>query len=278
MNARTPLVDLVPRSARCYAGLFAGGVAVVGLLELGHALMPLVAGQTTDGRVAALDLDGEGSLAVWFSSYTLLAASAVSLLIYALSAPLATAAAKPSATRRGIWLWAACCWTAMSIDECSSLHEAFMHLMTRLTGERLSHDGSLWWVLAYGLVLSTTGLLLLRAMRRAPAACLAFCSVAVFYGIAVLAELGWLTAKDTFGVMLEEGCEMLGNLSLLTALALFARHAADEHRRSEPLVRAVRFPSPQGEPRLLPSPLAEKVPAGRMRGRGEQPDVVKHSR
>jgi len=41
--------------------------------------------------------------------------------------------------------------------------------------------------------------------------------------------------------MLEEGCEMLGNLSLLTALALFARHAADEHRKSEPLVRAVRF-------------------------------------
>src|SRR5438132_7902006 len=61
MNARTPLVDLVPRGNGFYMRLFAGGAAIVALLEVGYAVMPLLASRTTDGRVAALDLDAEGS-------------------------------------------------------------------------------------------------------------------------------------------------------------------------------------------------------------------------
>ena len=63
-----------------------------------------------------------------------------------------------------------------------------------------------------------------------------FCAVAGFYGVAVSAELSWLTAKDFRGVMIEEGCEMLGNFSLLTAMCLYARQAANEfRRRCEPI-------------------------------------------
>lgn len=228
MNGRTTLVDLVPQSSRPYCLLFAAGLLIVAVLELGYAAMPYLSPSTTDGRVAALDLDAEGSLCVWVSSFTLLAAAAVCLLI-----DLLANGDLPRGDRRRtrLWRWAACCWVVMSVDECSSLHEAFKEMMSHATGERIWHDGTLWWVLAYAFILSITGCLLLWQMRAAPTAVLMFCCVAGFYGIAVLAELSWLTAKDARGVMIEEGCEMLGNFSLLTAMCLYARQSANEFRR-----------------------------------------------
>ena len=233
MNGRTQLADLPPRGSLFYAGLFLGGVLIVAVLEACYAIMPLLNPHTTDGRVATFDLDSEGSLAVFFSSFTLLAAAGVCALIYVLRSGTKLA--------RGLWLWATCCWTMMSIDECSSLHEAFKEVMSHATGTRIWHDGTLWWVLAYFLVLSTTGLRLLWEMRRCWSACAMFLLVAVFYSIAVLAELSWLTAKDSTGVMVEEGCEMLGNFALLTATALFARHTALTNNADAPVVLAVRF-------------------------------------
>src|SRR5436190_9124318 len=102
MNARTPLVDLVPRGNAFYVRLFAGGAAIVALLEVLYAVMPLLASRTTDGRVAAVDLDAEGSLAVWVLSFTLLVAAAVALVVGVL---------QPVAARsyRRLWLWAAVC-------------------------------------------------------------------------------------------------------------------------------------------------------------------------
>lgn len=233
MNGRTQLAELPPRGSLFYAGLFLGGVLVVLMLEACYAIMPLLNPHTTDGRVATFDLDSEGSLAVFFSSFTLLAAAGICGLIYVLRSGTNQA--------RGLWLWAACCWTMMSIDECSSLHEAFKELMSHATGTRIWHDGTLWWVLAYFLVLSTTGLRLLWEMRSCWSACGMFLLVASFYFVAVLSELSWLTAKDFTGVMVEEGCEMLGNFALLTAMALFARHTAVKSDTDAPVVIAVRF-------------------------------------
>src|SRR5690349_6090186 len=113
MPARTPLVDWIPQENRFYRRLLLGGALIVGLLEAGYAVMPLLNTRTTDGRVAALDLDEEGSLAVWVSSFTLLAAAGAALIVHVLQND---AEVKP---RRRLWLWAAACWTVMSIDECS---------------------------------------------------------------------------------------------------------------------------------------------------------------
>ncbi|MCE9606923.1 MAG: hypothetical protein K8U03_18725 [Planctomycetia bacterium] len=233
MNGRTQIVDLVPRSNRFYGGMFLAGAAIVGLLEVLYAIMPLLSPHTTDGRVATFDLDSEGSLAVWVSSFTLLAAAGCCLLIYVLQSE--------TKQPRRIWLWAACCWTIMSIDECSSLHEAFKEMMSHLTGERISHDGTLWWVLAYFCVLSTTGIALLRAMRKSPASIAALFGVAGFYAVAVSAELSLILPKDKYGVMVEEGCEMLGNFALLTSMGLFAKHAAENLRRHGDRILEARF-------------------------------------
>jgi len=236
MDGNTRLVDLIPRDNRFYIGILVTGVAVIAVLEACFAAMPLLVPHTTDGAVAAFDLDGEGSLAVWVSSFTLAAAAGSCLVVWVLSSCY-------QRTRR-IWLWAAACWLFLSIDECSSLHEGFKEMMTLATGERLSHDGSMWWAIPYSIVLGTTGLRLLAAMRNCLSACGLLIAVAVLYAAAVLGELGWITAKDTFGVMLEEGCEMLGNLCLLTSTLLYARYVAEQFRQQDLPISSNEFSRP----------------------------------
>ena len=176
---------------------------------------------TTDGRVAAFDLEGEGSLAVWFSCATLELAAIAALAAWAIRCRT------PATGRPHILLVAAACWLVMSIDECGSLHEAFKELMSRSTGHRLHGDGTIWWVMAYGLVLSAVGCRLVWELRRSPDAIVALFATAGFYAVAVLAELAWIIPnKGETEVLLEEGCEMIGNLCLLLSMGLYARYAA----------------------------------------------------
>lgn len=221
MKAPERLSDLAPRSNTAFASLMLAGLLAVGCLEALYAYMPRLAGMTTDGRVAALDLEGEGSLAVWFSTGTMELAALTALLVYALRRQT------PGAGRSRIWLFAASAWLVMSVDECASLHEAFKELMSHATGNRILGDGTIWWAGAYAIVLSVLGLGLVRAMWPCRSAILAMFSTAAFYATAVAAEMSLILArKDETEVMLEEGCEMIGNLCLLLAMGLYARHAS----------------------------------------------------
>ena len=71
LDRQPRLTDLIPKKYSTLLLLFLGGVAVVAGLEGLYAWMPRLASMTKDGRIAAFDLDGEGSLAMWFSSATL---------------------------------------------------------------------------------------------------------------------------------------------------------------------------------------------------------------
>ena len=223
MNEQLRLTDLVPRRRRSFVLLMCGGLTAIAALEALHKSMPALASMTTDGHVAAFDLEGEGSLAVWFSCATLELAALAALAGWAIRRRT------PGAEPAHALLAAAACWLVMSIDECASIHEAFKELMSKGTGHRLHGDGTVWWVIAYGLVLSTIGLSLLRQMRRSPSSIVALFAAAGFYALAVLAELAWLIPnKGEVEVMLEEGCEMAGNLCLLLSMACYARFAAEE--------------------------------------------------
>ena len=221
MEAPERLADLAPRRNATFAGLMLAGLLAVGCLEGLYASMPRLASLTTDGRVAAFDLEGEGSLAVWFSTGTMELAALAALLIYALRRQT------PGAGPSRVWLFAAAVWLVMSVDECASLHEAFKELMSHVTGNRILGDGTIWWAGAYAIVLSGLGLGLLKAMWPCRSAILAMFSTAAFYATAVAAEMALLLPrKDETEVMLEEGCEMIGNLCLLLSMGLYARHAA----------------------------------------------------
>jgi hypothetical protein len=221
MAEQLRLVDLVPKRARTYALVFFTGVLVVGTLEALYKCLPILAPMTTDGRVATFDLEGEGSLAVWFSCATLELAALTALAAWLIRRRT------PNATAPHILLVAAACWLVMSIDECASLHEGFKELMSHGTGHRLHGDGTIWWVIAYSLVLSVVGWRMLSELLRAPAALVSLFATGGFYAIAVAAELAWLIPnKGETEVMLEEGCEMIGNLCLLLSMGLYARFTA----------------------------------------------------
>lgn len=237
MEGQPRISDLVPTRGAWYLGALAAGVLIVATLEGLYTLMPLLAPATTDGRVATFDLDGEGSLAVWFSTLTLAAAAGAAWLLAAIVRHL------PGASRRSgrLWIWAGVCWITMSGDECASLHEAFKEMMSHSTGQTLYGDGSIWWVLAYFLVLSATGLRLLWAMRTCGGAAAALLGTAALYAVAVSAELGLiLPYKNEPGIMLEEGCEMLGNVCLLVSMLLMARHTLATAREQQRLDAAMQ--------------------------------------
>ena len=110
-------------------------------------------GRGTPARpgVAAFDLGGKGSLAAWFSSLMLLAASLVAVLVY-------TVRRHRMDDYRGryrVWLWAALCWFLMATDAAASLHEGFRDLMTAAhrhsaAGRRLDLVGDRLWLVARG--------------------------------------------------------------------------------------------------------------------------------
>lgn len=230
MEQQLRLTDLVPRRRSSLAWIFAAGLAVVAGLETLHTCQGRLAHLTTDGRVAAFDLDGEGSLAVWFSTATLELAALTALLAWAMRRRT------PGSRGQGILLIAAACWLVMSIDECASVHEAFKELMAHSTGHRLLGDGTIWWVMGYGLVLSAVGMRLLWEFRRSWSATAWLLATAAVYALAVVTEMELIIPnKGQTSVMLEEGCEMVGNLCLLFSMVCHARWAvkaaAEAHNR-----------------------------------------------
>ena len=223
MDEQLRLIDLIPRRLTTFGLLLLAGLAAVAGLEALYAWAstPAMTEITTDGRIAAFDLDGEGSLAVWFSSATLFLAGLVAVLVY-------TIRRYRTDDYQGyyrIWLWAATCWLLMSMDETSSLHEGFKEMMVYVTGTRLFGDGSIWWVVPYFFVLGAVGSRLLVDMRRCLLSSAALLATAGCYALAVVAQFQWvLPDSGSRGVMLEEGAEMVGNLFLLLAMGLHARY------------------------------------------------------
>ncbi len=221
MNEAPRVTDLVPTRWWALALWFLAFVAVVAGLEALYAWMPQIATKTTDGRVAAFDLDGEGSLGAWYSSITLVLASAAALVVYAVR----RRRVDDYHARYRIWLWTALVWLVMSIDEAASLHEGFKELLVFATGRRLLGDGSLWWAIMYALILGPLGIKLVLDMRGCTGAIAALLAAGVSYAVAVAAQLGWLLPESgARGVMLEEGAEMLGNVLVLFSMVLYARH------------------------------------------------------
>lgn len=213
--------DLVPRGWLAIAGWLTLAVLLIAGLEALYFYMPKLAPSTTDGRVAALDLDGEGGLAVWFSSTLLLLAAGMTWIVYGMRRQ------QPDDYHGHyrVWLWAAVCWAVMSLDESASLHEAFKELMSQQTGQRLYGDGSLWWVISYGVVLGAVGLRLVWDMRLYRLSTAVFLAAGTCFALAVAAQLELiLPASGARGVMLEEGLEMVGDVLLLLAMTLHARY------------------------------------------------------
>jgi hypothetical protein len=214
------LLDLIPRRLSVQMLILLAAVAVAAGLQAAYYWMVqrVAAGHAA---VAALDLASKGSLACWFSSLTLLAASAAALLIY----NVRRHKADDYQGRYRVWRWAAVCWFFLATDQAASLREAFRDAMTGLSGTPILGDGSFWWVAVYVFAFGAVGSRLLVDMRPSRLSICALLAATVAYGLAATSWLGFSLVDGTPGeLMFRVGSEMAGGVMLLAAMALHARY------------------------------------------------------
>ena len=82
MDGQRRVVDLIPQRYPVLLLIFLVGLTLIAGLEALYLWMPALAAHTTDGRVAAFDLDSEGSLGACYSTATLWLAGVLALFIY----------------------------------------------------------------------------------------------------------------------------------------------------------------------------------------------------
>ncbi len=252
------------------------GVAILAGFEASYAWM-LERVARGGAAVAALDLAIKGSLGCWFSSLMLLAAAVTAYMIYTVRRHRID----DYQGRYRIWLWAAAWWFVMATDQAASLREGFRDLMTTLTGTPLVGDGTFWWAIVYALVLGAIGSRLLMDMRSSPPSMGTLLAAAIAHAMAIADRLNIISFPDGVNeVMLRAGTEMFGNLMLLAAMILYARHVvrdaqgllprsqpqSDDEETDEVTIDDTEYPSSTGKtwvkidpPRAGPQPTFQRA-------------------
>ncbi len=218
------LLDLIPQRALSLVVVVSALTAVITSLEFLYVWM-LDCAAEGGTMFSAFDLASKGSLANWFSSLLLLATAGASILVYTVR----RYRTDDYQGRYRIWLWAAACWFLLAADQAANLREAFRHMMVSLTGTSLAGDGSLWWAVFYVFLLGSVGSRIVMDMRASLSAVAWLATAAIFFTLAIAGRLGWSPFEDSgWQIMFLTGIEMLGNLMLLTAITLFARHVLQD--------------------------------------------------
>jgi hypothetical protein len=219
LDRQPRLLDLIPRRWIIVVILLAAAGIVVGLEVAYSWMMERAAG---GGKIiAALDIGAKGSLACWFSTMTLLAASVAAMIVYGIRRHRTD----DYQGKYRIWPWAAACLLFMATDQAASLREAFRDLMMAATGTPLAGDGSLWWIAGYVILWGAIGSRVLLDMRPSRLSIGALSAAAVAFTLLIFDRMGWLFADGgAREVMFRTGCEMTGNLMLLAAMSHHARY------------------------------------------------------
>ena len=208
------LLDLVPRRLLVLTLLLLAGPASSPGLEAAYVWM-LERAAAGSQVLAAFDIAAKGSLACWFSSLTLLAASVTALLVYTVRRHRTD----DYQGRYRVWLWAAGCWFLLATDQAASLREGFRDVMVGWTGTPMFARRHL--LVGGGLRPGVRGDRLAAAAGHAaePAFVAALAAAAIAYGLALASHLGWTPIGTAAGeVMFRTGSEMAGHLMLLAAM------------------------------------------------------------
>jgi len=239
---QTRIVDLMPQSYAMLGLTFFACLLFIGGLEAGYFYLPKLLPHSASGRIEALDLTAEGSLASWFSTTMLSLAAAAAWVVYSVRKHRAD----DYHGRYRVWLTAGIAWLLLGVDESASLHETFRDVMVGTTGHNGFGDGSIWWIGAYGLVLTVVGVRLFLDIKECRTSTVALGLTGTCYLAAVLlilnVERQWLPQvllPATYTVMIKEGLELVGNLFLLTSMLVHARYVILE-AQGEITPRAVK--------------------------------------
>ena len=217
LDQQARVTDFIPTRKRVLLALFTLGLVFIGALETGYAL---VTGSAGAPRLSILDLAGPSSLANWFGSILLLKTGVTALVIFALRRHRLD----DYGGRYRLWLWAACAWFVMSIDEVTGLHDDFQSVMALLTKWRGPESGYVWWLGTWAVVLAVLLVRLWFEMRRCLPAILALSTALILWCIPLALRLGWSPTLGFPIIMLAVGAKLLGHLFLWLTTSIYARH------------------------------------------------------
>lgn len=214
------VVDLLPGSYLSAGFWIAGGFAVVGLLAAGQIWLPAIAARIPVKAAAALELGTPGSLESWVASLWLGLAGAVSLLIYAIRRHKLD----DYRGRYRWWLVGAVAWLVMSVDASCGIHSLFASIMVHLTGYVGPGGGAAWWIGFWGMLLAGLSARLAWEMRVCRPAMWAYLSAIAFWACGIGLDLAEIRLKGPSRLPPGEIAKLLGHLSLLLGLSVYARH------------------------------------------------------
>jgi len=215
------LVDFVPqRVSMILLTMFLGASVAAGLVAIYATRILLIDG----AQLPALDLAVEGNLANWFTSLLLLQGGVVAMVIYSVRRHRLD---DYQGSYRA-WLWAACGFVWLSIDEGASLNESVQLVCVHFAGQQAAHV-ELAWLGVYAMVLGGIAIRLCFEMRSCRLSTTIFV-LSILAGVtSVAARMNWLPAGSLeLRVMILEGAQMASGLLLLLAMCIHTRYIVND--------------------------------------------------
>lgn len=215
------LVDFVPqRISMLLLTMFLGVSVAAGLVAIYATRVLLIDG----ARLPALDLAADGNLANWFTSLLLLQGGVVAILIYSVRRHRLD---DYQGSYRA-WLWAACGFFWLSIDEGASLNESVQLICVHFAGQNALHV-ELAWLCVYAMVLGGIAIRLAFEMRSCRLSTTIFILSILAGATSVAARMNWLPLADLeLRVMILEGGQMASGLLLLLAMCVHTRYVVND--------------------------------------------------
>lgn len=214
------LIDLLPNTWLAAGLWLAAGVFAIAALAAGQIWLPAIASRISAAAAVSLDVESRGSLASWLASLWLLAAAIISFQIYSIRRHKLD----DYRGRYRWWLLGAAAWFVMSIDATSGIHELFAAIMVHFTGYAGAGGGRIWWLGGSALVLTVLSARLAWEMRVCRLAMWSYLSALALWTIGILVQITGLRLGSLPSELPAEVVKLLGHLSLLFGLGVYARH------------------------------------------------------
>lgn len=214
------VIDLLPASRLAFGLWFAAGLAVIGGLTAGQVWLPAIAARISAEAAASLEMGTRGSLSSWVATLWLGAAGAMSLLIYSIRRHKLD----DYRGRYRWWLVGVAAWLVMSVDASCGIHQLFAATMVHLTGYSGPGGGVLWWIGLSGIVLCGLSIRIAWEMRVCRPAMWAYLSALGLWTIGLAVQMTGVRFGSLGNALPAEIAKLLGHLSLLFGLSLYARH------------------------------------------------------
>jgi hypothetical protein len=227
LDERQPRVtDLLPVRPFLVAALLLlalTGVAAIEAIHIHVITLPL--GDAAQ-QLAALDVHQRGSLAAWYSSALLTAASALSLMVFGIRAHRVD----DYQGRYRIWLWTAAALAFLSLDAATGVHDALGLALNLVAGQQilsgsLATGSAIAWLVLYGLVLGALAVRLVIEIWPSLASVAALAVAGLLYLVNGLMQLDAISpASPLVASVVASTMAMLAHVALAATVGLYARH------------------------------------------------------